>query len=416
MQDNALAKLLLILLAFLIFLLMVLCIVYIVLKYKNRSKAMIKKGKKNKHDVNKKEKNDKKDYNKDSIFDFMEFDNIYDNMIVQQNGKRFLMVIECQGINFDLMSGLEKNSVEQGFIQFLNSLRNPIQIYVQTRTVNLGKSISNYKSKVDEIARAYSAKQLEYNQKLNSGRYSYDQLNKDRLELTRQKNLYEYGADIVSNTERMSLNRNILSKHYYVIVPYYSEENPDVHFAKDEIANIAFSELYTKSQSIISSLGVCGISSKILDTTELMELLYVAYNRDESEIVDLKRSINYGYFDLYSTAPDVYEKRMKELDIKIEKEAIKKANETVYNVLEENEKQRKARQKEAELDDLIAQMAKTLIMENKETIGYDVAEQAIEKVDEEIKNKKEEKIQKEEGEEPNEEKKTVRRRKRRTVQ
>ena len=40
----------------------------------------------------------KKEYNKNSIFDFMEFDNIYDNMIVQQNGKRFLMVIECQGI------------------------------------------------------------------------------------------------------------------------------------------------------------------------------------------------------------------------------------------------------------------------------------------------------------------------------
>ena len=41
----------------------------------------------------------------------MEFDGIEDNMILQKGGKRFLMVIECQGVNYDLMSGLEKNSV-----------------------------------------------------------------------------------------------------------------------------------------------------------------------------------------------------------------------------------------------------------------------------------------------------------------
>lgn len=38
----------------------------------------------------------------------MEFDKIEDNMIVQKNGKRYLMVVECQGINYDLMSRMEK--------------------------------------------------------------------------------------------------------------------------------------------------------------------------------------------------------------------------------------------------------------------------------------------------------------------
>ena len=71
--------------------------------------------------------------NKQSIFNFMEFDSVKDNMIVQKNGNRYLMVIECQGINYDLMSGMEKTGVEEGFVQFLNTLRYPIQIYVQTR-------------------------------------------------------------------------------------------------------------------------------------------------------------------------------------------------------------------------------------------------------------------------------------------
>ena len=89
--------------------------------------------------------------NKQSIFNFMEFDTVTDNMIVQKNGSRYLMVVECQGINYDLMSGIEKTSVEEGFVQFLNTLRYPIQIYIQTRSINLESSLVVYREKVKEV-------------------------------------------------------------------------------------------------------------------------------------------------------------------------------------------------------------------------------------------------------------------------
>ena len=73
-----------------------------------------------------------KEYRTGSVMNFMEFDTVVDNMISQKDGKRYIMVVECQGINYDLMSEVEKNSVEEGFIQFLNTLRHPIQIYTQT--------------------------------------------------------------------------------------------------------------------------------------------------------------------------------------------------------------------------------------------------------------------------------------------
>ena len=386
MNNNQLIDLLTILLGVMISILVILCIIFIVLKLKSsQSKQKNKKTTSNAQNVSKSsisKSKEPKNHNVQSIFKFMEFDNIVDNMIVQKDGKRFLMVIECQGINFDLMSGLEKNSVEQGFIQFLNTLRYPIQIYVQTRTVNLGGSINTYKERVNTVAKNYRDKQIEYNQKVRSGQFTEVQLNKERYELARQKNLYEYGLDIINNTERMNLNKNILSKHYYIIIPQYLDEVSDKYYDKEETSNLAFSELYTKAQSIISSLSVCGINSKILNSTDLLELLYVAYNRDESENFDLKRALNLGYEDLYSTAPDVLDKRMKELDIKAEEEAIKRANEVIYDVLDENEKQRKVRQKEEELDELIDQMAKTLIEENKEMLGYDVAEKAVKKINE----------------------------------
>ena len=410
MDNNQLINLLTILLGIMLSILFILCIVFLVLKFKSKKP---KEKKVENQSTTKTKSVVPQNYTKESIFKFMEFDKIDDNMIIQKDGKRFLMVIECQGINYDLMSGLEKNSVEQGFLQFLNTLRYPIQIYVQTRTVNLGSSINTYKERVDEISKQYAAKQMEYNQKARSGQYSEKELSKEKYELIRQKNLYEYGVDIINNTERLSLNKNILSKHYYIIIPYYPEEASNGAYSKDEISNLSFSELYTKAQAIINSLAVCGINSKILDSTELAELLYVAYNRDESETFNLRKALNAGYEDLYSTAPDVLDKRMKELDLKIEQDAIKKANEAIYDVVEENEKQRRAKRKEEELNKLIDQMAKALIEENKRSIGQDVAEEAIEKIDKDSKKKepKEEKG----GDKDGEKTKTTRRKSTRTV-
>ena len=411
MESNQLINLLTIILGIMIGILCILCATFLVLKLKSREHKEKKVVKQQEENAKAKAKTlTPQNYTKESIFKFMEFDKIDDNMVIQKGGKRFLMVIECQGINYDLMSGLEKNSVEQGFIQFLNTLRYPIQIYVQTRTVNLGNSINTYKERVDDISKQYAEKQMQYNQKIRSGQYTDEELSKEKYELIRQRNLYEYGIDIINNTERMSLNKNILSKHYYVIIPYYPDEASNGAYQQDEITSLAFSELYTKAQSIISSLAVCGINSKILDSTELAELLYVAYNRDESEMFNLRRAMNAGYEDLYSTAPDVLNKRMKELDIKIEQDAIKKANETIYDVIEDNEKQRKIKQKEAELDELIDQMAKALIEENKRSIGEDTAEAAIEKIDKDSKKKT-----KEGGEEDGKKTKTTRRKSTRTI-
>ena len=209
MNNNEMINLLTILLGIMISVLFILCIIFIVLKIKS-NKTNQKKKKEEKKSISKGSNTAvPQSYSKESIFKFMEFDEIRDNMIVQKNGKRFIMIIECQGINYDLMSGLEKTSVEQGFLQFLNTLRYPIQIYIQTRTVNLGNSINTYKDRMKNISRQYANKQMEYNQKVRSGQYTEKELQKENYELTRQRNLYEYGIDIINNTERMSLNKNI---------------------------------------------------------------------------------------------------------------------------------------------------------------------------------------------------------------
>lgn len=409
-MNNESVDILTYVLIIMIVILFILTTIFIVLKLKekNNKKEKKKERKKVTKQIKDKNKNEQvKEYSKESIFSFMEFDRIEDNMIIKKEKKNYLMVIECQGINYDLMSGVEKSSVEQGFLQFLNTLRHPIQIYTQTRTVNLGSSISTYREKLKEVQENLVRIELDYRQKVSSRKFSKEELEKIQLEVIKQRNLYEYGLDIIKNTEQMSFNKNILTKQYYIIISYFPEDMENKNYDKEEIKNLAFSELYTKAQSIISSLFVCGVNGKILDSTQLADLLYVAYNRDESEMYDLNKMINSGYEELYSTAPDVLDKKMRELDKKIEEDAIRKANEAVFTASEENEKEKAVREKERKIDALIDDMAKMIIEQNEQFLGKEITNKAKEVVDRENAN--------EEGGNEDEKKEKATRRTRKTI-
>ena len=331
-------------------------------------------------------KDSKKTYTVESVFDFMDFDKIEDNMISQKNGERYIMVVECQGVNYDLMSEVEKNAVEEGFIQFLNTLRHPIQIYTQTRTINLENSIQTYRDKVKELDDKLERQRMQYQNMVDSGKYSKQQLEQAYYELTKQTNLCEYGKDIIYTTERMSLNKNVLNKKYYIVIPYYTSELGQNDFDKGEKKNLAFSELYTRAQSIIRTLSVCGINAGILDSNGLVDLLYVAYNRDDAEVYGLDKALKAGYDELYSTAPDVLDKKMRALDAKITQEAFVKANNAVIEA--KSKKQKALERKENRMDDLIEQMAQLIIDENRAAIGNRVADDAKDIIKEERARRK----------------------------
>lgn len=319
-----------------------------------------------------------KEYTKKSIFKFLQFDKIEDNMIVQDNGQKYLMVIECEGVNYDLMSKVEKTAVEAGFVQFLNTLRYPIQLYVQTRAVNIGESIQNYRSKLAITKKELDNKQMEYNRILKSEDYNEKEAEIVRRELIRIKNLYEYGQDVVNDIQKTSSNKNVLRKHYYIVVPYYTAEIGTDLLAEEEKRNMIFSELYTRCQSLIRALFSCEMKCRILNSTELVELLYIAYNRDDAETYSVEKALQAGYNELYSTAPDVLDKRMKAIDESIESNAVKLAKEAIDEV--RLEKERKIKKKEENFEELVRKMAESLLNENKKYVGKEVTEKAIEKI------------------------------------
>ena len=295
---------------------------------------------------------------RESIFDFMEFDEIVDNMIVRKNKTQYIMILQCNGVNYDLMSEDEKISVEEGFVQFLNTLRFPIQLYIQSRTLNLRDIIEEYKSRIDNLTVEID----KIDAKLAQTTANKALREKLEFEKRRKINILEYGINITDYVEKMSSNKNVLQQRTYVVVSYYSAEiggNLD-RWSKEEIYNMCFSELYTRCQNIASGLSNSQVSSRILDSEELAELLYIAYNRDESEIIQLSKLLDAQYDALYSTGKDVLKKRQEKIEQEINIAAIDMATDSILKAdrlrqVEELEfqinKTEKIRQKASELVD-----------------------------------------------------------------
>ena len=117
----------------------------IIINQKNKS---VKKGTDNKESEKAASTKYAPELTRAAIHEFMEFDEVKDSMIIRKDRKQYVMVIQCQGVNYDLLSEEEKISVEEGFVQFLNILRFPIQLYVQTRSLNLRDITDEYKNRV----------------------------------------------------------------------------------------------------------------------------------------------------------------------------------------------------------------------------------------------------------------------------
>lgn len=398
MSSGELTYLLTILLIASVVILGILIIVFIALsinknkKEKKFDEAMIQTG-----EIEKEKAKSKiiqtKTYTPQDVKSFLDFDEIKDNMIVQDKGKRLVMVIQCQGINYDLMSTMEKVSVEQGFVQFLNTLTRPIQLYIQSRKVNLNESIQNYKKRLKDIETKYNKIKIQYEQAQKNSNLSTEQFNMIRLEYVRQKNLYDYTRDIINNTEKMSLNKNILTKNYYIAISYVPDNTENL-FQKDELLDMAFSELYTNAQSLLRILSVCGITGKVLDSTELADLLYVAYNRDASEVYGVDKAIKAGYDALYTTAPDVIDKKMEELDKIIKEKALELANSTIEEVTLKSRRKKELEDRERNIRNIVREMAKSMIEDNEEYIGKEIKEESIREIE---KNKDKEETKEKKG-------------------
>ena len=90
--------------------------------------------------------------------------------------------------------------------------------------------------------------------------------------------IYSFHVDLAGKENIME---QFLDENVYIIDLGEVNTAPEIIFQlssildKEEAKNIAFSELYTRCQSIISSISSCGVRGKILRTNELIHSFYI---------------------------------------------------------------------------------------------------------------------------------------------
>lgn len=184
------------------------------------------------------------------------------------NDGGYRAVIMTKSINFDLMSNNEREGVEYAFQGFLNSLYFPIQIFIRSQKVD----IRPYIDKLDQLRNAQSNMLLGI-----------------------------LMDDYINFISIISQETNIMDKKFFIVIPFYPEINaqnainssktatkkmfgggskkgvitinePDLEKAKTELRN--------RVQAVMSGLVQIGLEGVALDTEELIELYYGAYNPD----------------------------------------------------------------------------------------------------------------------------------------
>lgn len=291
-----------------------------------------------KEPTTKKDTETKNNYKKEDMFKFMEFDSIMDKMIVQNGGSRFTMAIRCKGINYDLMSEIEQLSVEEGFITFLNTLKYPIQLYVQAQNIDLKGNIVKYRNNISDLVNDYNEITEQYNSLASA--FDTDEMELDRVtkEKDRITNVYEYANDIIKYVEKMSSNKNLLQRKFFILVSYNTSEiNAVDKFNKDEIIDMCSTELQTRCKGIISALSSCSVSGKILDSNELADLLYSAYNRDDKSLMSVKEAVDAGMLRLYSTSEDAITRKEEKLEEYLRNQAKLRAYQAIKYAKENDE-------------------------------------------------------------------------------
>ncbi len=374
--------------AILLGVLLIFGVVFMIITKKQHSKASINSENKNSNNSEKTNntKNSNTNVQKEDVFNFLEFDRILDNMIVQNDGTKFTMAIKCKGINYDLMSDMEQIAVEEGFITFLNTLRYPIQLYVQAQNIDLKSAINKYRENIKGLEEEFETVNKEYNDIQEQFDAKKEDIRKIENNRTKILNVYEYANDIVNYVERLSLNKSLLQRNFYVLVSYYSSEiTSTTNFTKEELINICYNELLTRAQSIISGLMTCSVVGTILNSNEVADLLYNAYNRDDKGLLSVKEAIQSGFYRLYSTSEDVFFKKQQKMIEQINEEAELKALESIKKAIEDGTYISPA----AEKLNIIDQVSKTAAeIVKKEDLPQDVKERAKEILVEEYSESK----------------------------
>lgn len=172
---------------------------------------------------------------------------VKDSILVLPDNQ-YRVILETSSINFELKSEDEQDVLIDSFQNFLNSLPCELQILVRVREVD----IDHY---LEEISQTKS--------------HEKEKVYKDQI-----GNYCQFIKTMVSGNK-------ILSRRFYVVIPYHNvERNNDFHLVKEQI-NLNL-------DIVKRALEKLGMKARQLDSLEILDLFYSFYNPNQIKTQELK--------------------------------------------------------------------------------------------------------------------------------
>ncbi len=188
---------------------------------------------------------------------------IKDGVVIMNDGS-LRGVVMASAINFDLMSSQEQTAVEFAYQGFLNSLHFPVQILIKSHKIDLDPYLEKLEARRSEQSNQLLALLMD---------------------------------DYIANVRALVEEVNIMDKQFFVVVPFFPTvsltnktslisglkgafaSTPQITVAEQDF-HAYKTELAQRINLVSSSLTHMGIRAVALNTQELIDLYYSAYNPD----------------------------------------------------------------------------------------------------------------------------------------
>lgn len=190
--------------------------------------------------------------------DFVPIDRVRDGIVVLKTGELRAVLI-TNSLNLALKSEDEQQAILMQFQNFLNSLDFPIQIFVESRKLNIKPYIDLLQNRSKEVK-------------------------EDLLKIQ----IHEYMGFITKFTEES----NIMTKHFFIVIPYYVQSGAaggsplsllTMSDHKTDQTPFEYSriQLEQRVSTVVQGLSRFGLRAQKLGTEEVVELFYKLFNPSE---------------------------------------------------------------------------------------------------------------------------------------
>lgn len=198
---------------------------------------------------------------------FIGFEAIEDDM-VRVDQYRYRAYIEVEPVNFYYMTAAEQQVVEDAFRSFLDGLRWPVQICVNSVPLDLSDHLNHLETKQGHLP----------------------------------PNLQAYAQELAINTREWIAQYAPLSKRYIIVVCFDHKPNTKVPLSPEIIRQQAKTELDTRVHTIIEVLSRAKLPGRRLSTDEIIALFYQVYNRHAGSAASARGLMEENLESIYVTS------------------------------------------------------------------------------------------------------------------